>query len=474
MKSYKILLFVLLVIAALGVIVAFFPKESIKIGNTELHFPSFDDLAKRDTTQKEIELPTIDSAALQAMMALQDTMAVYRQIITQNEGRFFFPNQDSSFFDSFFASANKAQQQGRLIRILHYGDSQIEMDRMSDNLRVWFQKNFGGGGPGMIPLMQTIPTTSVSQSVSGNLTDYGLYGDAAGIKDRQYGPMARFYRVSGTTILNVSASKNAKTDDRFKNFSHITLLYKDKTGNFSATLKDRVRQTEEKQISDTTGIRKMVWVLDSVTARVSLTLSGEADIYGVTIDNGYGVTLDNIPIRGSSGTFFSQIEDSTLRVMYNLLDVGLIILQFGGNSVPAIQSDKAIFSYTDKIASQIRYFQRVCPKAKILFIGPSDMSTRVGGVLQTYPRLPDLVEALKMTVTENGAVFWDMYSVMGGYNSMLTWVRNGWAGNDYIHFSSGGAKKMSDALANTFQIMYNYYLLRQEMETQHPENTQNN
>ena len=472
MKSYKILTFIILIIIALGFISAFYPKNGIKIRDKKLYFPSFENLAKRNIGNLDIELSTIDSVALQAMVELQDTMVVYQQIITQSEGRFFFPDDDDTFFDTFFAMVGRAKKNGQIIRLLHYGDSQIEMDRISENVRSWFQGIFGGGGPGMLPLEQTIPKTSVSQYVTGDLTDYSIYGTGSRIKNRQYGIMARFYRISETTTMHITASKNSKVDERVKRFSQITLLYKDINGNFSATLRDKVHHYEHKQVSDTTGIQKMVWTLDSATTKISLTLTGNADIYGITVDHGYGIALDNIPIRGSSGTFFSSIEDSTLHIMYNLLDVGMIILQFGGNSVPGC-NPKSIASYTNKIASQIHYFKRISPKAKILFIGPSDMSTRVEGTLQTYPYLPDLVEALKETVTANGAAFWDIYTVMGGYNSMLTWVNKGWAANDYIHFSASGAGKIGDALANTFQIMYNYYLFRQEIEM-HQQNILNN
>lgn len=463
MKPYKILLFIIVIIAVLGLISAFFPKEGVKIGDREFYFSSFEDLARRNDAD-DIQLTAIDSVVLQAMMELQDTMAVYQQIITENEGRFFFPNEDDTFFDTFFTAASKAQKNGRTMRLLHYGDSQIEMDRISENVRAWFQKTFGGGGPGMLPLEQTIPTVSVSQYVTGDLIDYGIYGTSARIKNRQYGAMARFYRISGTTVLHVTAAKSDKIDERLKKFSKITLIYKNHNIPFSATLKDKTYHYEQKLLSDTVGVQKMVWHLDSATSKISLTFTGEADIYGITVDNGCGIALDNIPIRGSSGTFFSSIEDSTLRMMYDLLDVGMIILQFGGNSVPGISGEKSIASYTDKIAAQIRYFKQVYPKAKILFIGPSDMSTREGGTLQTYPQLPNFVKALKQTVTDNDAAFWDIYTVMGGHNSMLTWVQKGWATNDYIHFSASGAKKIGDALANNFQIMYNYFLLRQEMD----------
>ena len=55
------------------------------------------------------------------------------------------------------------------IRIIHYGDSQIEGDRMSNYLRTVLQKKFGGYGVGLIPAIQTIPSASIGQKCTKNL-----------------------------------------------------------------------------------------------------------------------------------------------------------------------------------------------------------------------------------------------------------------------------------------------------------------
>ena len=53
----------------------------------------------------------------------------------------------------------------RSVRIVHYGDSQIEEDRISMILRRRLQDRFGGGGIGLLPMVQTIPTYTAKQSI---------------------------------------------------------------------------------------------------------------------------------------------------------------------------------------------------------------------------------------------------------------------------------------------------------------------
>jgi len=66
---------------------------------------------------------------------------------------------------------------------------------------------------------------------------------------------------------------------------------------------------------------------------------------------------------------------------------------------------------------------------------------------------------MKETALENGAAFWDMFSVMGGENSMIEWVQNqpAWATSDYIHFTEKGAARIGELFYESFMIYYNFY-----------------
>ncbi|MCQ2285447.1 MAG: GDSL-type esterase/lipase family protein [Bacteroidales bacterium] len=461
MKSYKTLLFILLVIAALTVIAFVFPKEGIRIGSLTLRFPSVEQILVRENSAENDSLKIAEIAAIQErdslLHTLQDTLDFYHNVVTLEEGRFYFPNDDPHFFAELYSTLKSAKSQKRIVRIMHYGDSQIEMDRISANLREFFQDRFGGGGPGLLPAIQTIPSVSVSQSSSENYSSYMAYGDGARTSEHCYGIMAKSYRMNGTNTFYARASNNSAAKEGVKKFSNIRVLFVDRGGNFSATLSNRATGYSNQQTSSSMGVQSFSWALDTPVTNISLTFSGSADIYGVFVDNGYGVNVDNIPLRGCSGTIFTQINDSLMSRALKQSDVGLIILQFGGNSMPGIYSEKSVQAYKERIVKQIQYFNRVAPYAKILFIGPSDMSKMVNGKMDSYPYLEETVEALKEAAVENGAAFWDMYSVMGGRQSMIAWHNNGLAGADYIHFTPKGAEKIGNILAASFESIFNYY-----------------
>jgi len=203
-----------------------------------------------------------------------------------------------------------------------------------------------------------------------------------------------------------------------------------------------------------------LWDADTAATRLRVTLQGSAEVYGVLLDDAPGVAVDNIPMRGCSGQQFTQIDSALLAASYALLDVGLIILQFGGNSVPFIKGEKALETYCQSIGRQIDRLHRCCPHASILFVGPADMAAQIDGTIQSYPYMERIIDGLRATVNAHGAAYWSQYDAMGGRNTIKSWVRQGLAGSDYIHFSQQGADLMGDLLADALLTMYRYYRLR--------------
>ena len=63
-----------------------------------------------------------------------------------NAARIYMPGDNIDYLDPFFDALEAARE--RPVRIMHYGDSQLEGDRISSVLREAFQERFGGSGAG--------------------------------------------------------------------------------------------------------------------------------------------------------------------------------------------------------------------------------------------------------------------------------------------------------------------------------------
>ncbi len=448
MKPGRITHFFACIIAGLAVICAAFPRDGVSVAGYEFYLPSVPPVVSERPPADSSQYPVVDE-----QQSADSVDPPFTTVTAYDSLAFVLP--DSMYFASFWEAAEQTQVTGRIVRIMHYGDSQIEMDHISSRLRSYMQKTFGGGGPGMMPYSTIIPTLAIRQSATEGLVHLASFGDSTVSRSRgNYGPMMQCFRMTGEASVNFRASSHSSVDDRLKHFSDIRLIFNNRGKGVRAYFTDRDRRRSDTMRVDETGVGSVACHLDSSTSSLRLRTTGAADLYCVTIDDGPGVAVDNIPMRGCSGQQFTLVNQELLTKSYSHLDVGVIILQFGGNSVPYLKSTKAISNYCQSIGRQIDYLHRCCPKAKILFIGPSDMSTRHKGVLQTYPMLPVLIDSLAATAINHDAAFWSIYHAMGGHNSMIDWKRQGLAGSDYIHFSQRGADIMGDRLAETFDRNY--------------------
>lgn len=469
MKPFSVFVFLILTIVGLGFIGWFFPKDGVNIAGKNLLFISPYDLIKSDSVAKaqlKIKEQTIKLNQLK-LQTKSDSLKVLREFSTTSASRIFYPNNDSSYFHALFQALDSSKNYDKIVRIIHYGDSQLEMDRISDMLRSQLQEIFGGYGTGILPAIQPIPTRTVNQFASGGLTRNSINDSTrTGLGHRRFGLMGSVCTLNGSAQINFKTTKT--TFENTQNYNKIRVLYKNNAGTFNVKLQQKDKIVfSEKNDSVSKFPQVMQIKLDSLSNKGTLILSGNADIYGFSLEGNRGVVVDNVPLRGSSGDFFTQLDSISYTDGLRLMDTRLIILQYGGNAMPAITNQKKVDFYASLMDKQIKFFIKAFPKSKILYIGPSDASKKVKGQFQTLPFLPELNTALKNTALSNGIAYWDLYQTMGGNGSMIEWVKAkpSLANSDYIHFSQKGANLVGEMLFTAFYNDYQIYKLTHQVAT---------
>ena len=469
MKSQKILIFILSVFILLGIIWLFFPKNNLTIKGINLRFPSYSKSINSDSTSSI----DIDSVLLNANQSFImtcsnnqiDTLNYFKNFLTKNPNRIYLPNNDYQFFDTLFQLFENSDS--TIYRIMHYGDSQIELDRISSILRQNIQTLFSGNGVGMIPAIQKIPSVSISQKASGNLTRYIIYGDSTTKRapHYRYGLMGHFSCIKDNATITFKTSSHSHAQENVKRISRVSLLLGNNSENFIAKLQCDTFPNISKKCNVNSGASLLTWDFPCNIKKGTLTIEGCADIYAILLDGNNGVAVDNNALRGCSGTIFTKIDKEIMAQSFELLNTRLIILQFGGNRMPSITNTSSINAYTKQIERQFNYFKEVAPKAKLLFIGPSDMGKSVNGTIKTWPKLLELNDSLKSISLRNNVAYWDMFNVMGGENSMIRWVQHqpAFATSDYIHFTHHGANEIGNVLSKSFETYYNFYNLRKTL-----------
>lgn len=455
MKPRHIAYIIWIIIALLGVVCLVVPNDGFSIGKYTLRWPTLAealDLANEEimdlTSEEMMELTSdsllaaIDTTALIPTDSViqQDTFVVKDSVPKKPQP--IIPevnvvNTDSrAYMAAFYAALDSASS--KPIRVVHYGDSQIEEDRITNVLRERWQKQYGGGGVGLLPLHQTIPTRTIRQWLSIN----GV------VQTAQKGP--KRYLVYGLRSMRLADSDDygvmgqvAVMDSTLVEGSEDIVM------NIEPIDKKRKPHNYFNRVRLLTSLPDSLLVLPDSTTHYQLHLQGKKNVYGVSLETPTGVIVDNIPMRGCSGNIFTKIDSTQLSDFYRETNTRLIILQFGGNMIPQTENPSTISGYVrSTLRQQIRYIRACAPQASILFIGPSDMSTRIDGEMTTYPLVPYMDKLLKKMAEEEQIAYWSMYDAMGGKNSMVHWVEVGLAGSDYVHFTRAGANNIGKKLYN--------------------------
>ena len=484
MRPFKTLLFTLAVFLLLAGAMWITPDDGVKIGSFTFYMPTFSEMFGAEKVEYTdvsdlIDMQfDIDSLSVLEKEAILENDTIAEEIarasydsLVQSIYKLELTDEGRQNLSRFFHHLDSAKQ----TRIMHYGDSQLEGDRITAFVRNRLQTKFGGTGPGLRPVVQPYDYVfSAIQENSPNWTRYSLYGKIDSmVQHNRYGIMEAFARFAPLTYDTIPFVNSASYEAYFsikksniafvktRQYKHMRLFY----GNSKRPVEMQVFVRGSLIISDTlkANVDYAVYTtaLPDSTDEISLRFYGldSPDFYGIELADTIGIVMDNIAMRGSSGTVFTKSDFEHSVKMYRDLDPALIILQFGGNVIPYIKDKAAIDQYGRWFASQIRRLKLSCPKAAFIVIGPSDMSTKIKDKYITYEHLPGVVEVLRNAALSNGCGFWDMYTAMGGENSMPSWVNAEpeLARPDYVHFSTRGARLISNMFYNALLVEYNNY-----------------
>jgi hypothetical protein len=386
-----------------------------------------------------------------------------------------FPGNKKSLLYPFFGALAHS---GEKIRVLHYGDSQIEGDRITSFLRFRFQKMFGGGGPGMYSPVSVVPRTlSISQSTSGNWEKYDVHGQVdTTLGHYRYGAMTSFCRyapvwkdtiwVDSVPQVNVNDSvlyeawvqfdKTGMALGNADSYNLFALYYGYNLKAVEMTLESGEKELTTATLPPGPGLRVFRHELGQAVDKLRVRFKGKdsPDIYAMTLDKPGLVAFDNIPLRGSSGLEFTKTNMAFQAQMYRLLNAKLIIMQFGVNVVPNVVEDYSF--YERWFYAQLSALRRYNPEVPIIVVGVSDMSRKKGDFYESYPNIEQIRDAQRNAAFRAGCGFWDMYEAMGGENSMPSWVFADppLAVSDFTHFTYRGSVIIANMFFNAIYHEY--------------------
>lgn len=459
-KPRQIILFFLSVFILLFGLVLIIPAGEIYLlPNLKVRIPSNADLfglsqePKTNRKAEELAKQVPPDTVLHIMQQMQDEQflaMLEREAVARQ--RIEYARRDSNELEPFFMALDSLARQKDILRILHYGDSQIEGDRSTNYLRKKFQQYFGGRGPGMLPVVSYLNyyvNAAIRKNNSGN-----WYRKTAGLSTnlphRKFGPLLSYsqYYPGDHHSGWVNIIKNPEAPAPERNYEQVTLFFGNTRAAGKLVYSEDGLNVSEKSFSAGEPYLHMSFKADTHARHARLTIysAHSPDIYGIALDGENGVAVDNIALRGSAGLNYTYAERDYYTMSLDSSNTGLIIMQFGINVAPFITRNYDF--YRDGLIKQIELIKSRNPGIPVLLVGISDMARRSGTGMASYPNIETIRDAQRDAAFATGAAFWDSYMAMGGKNSMVTWVHSNppLGQKDYTHMTNEGARLMGQML----------------------------
>jgi len=371
--------------------------------------------------------------------------------IRTDKNRIIFPS-DSSNFEYLFSKLDTLIIKGEgKIRIVHFGGSHIQAGIYSGEARKRMQNFFPSlnAGRGMIfPYSMSKTYTPKSYKIKWT----GEWETYRNIQHKKIGNLGLLGIQASTTdtVANINITLNSKYQkydinsikifhDTGKDAYKITLIADSTTFNITEFSENGYTLIETSDYLKE--IKLQVQKTDSSQHKFTL--------YGINLEDSYasGIVYTDAGISGAS--FPSFLKCNLLGNQLSEINPDLIIISIGTNDTYVKNFNPE--RYRRHYFQFIKIIKAAVPNTAILMTVPNDCYFHRREPLKYTKDAEKII--LELAKKLNCGV-WNLYEVMGGYNSSYLWHKDKLMQNDLIHFTKKGyiikGKLMFDALLNTY------------------------
>ncbi|MBQ3581513.1 MAG: hypothetical protein II976_01015 [Alistipes sp.] len=331
------------------------------------------------------------------------------------------------------------------VRVAFMGDSFVEGDILTADLRELLQDTFMGGGVGFVPFAS--PFTGFRQTIKTTSKGWTPYN----IMQRKSVPepyVGDFFVSGWVARPAAGASTRWEMSSKRRHLEECSrarlLFICREAARIAVTLNDGEERIFEFEADDV--VRQIVVEEERISSLEMKILSGEAGFTGIgaDFDSKEGVAVDNFSIRSNNGQAMFWSSAAVNAQIHTMRAYDLVILQYGLN---IMQADRHNYSlYGEQVEKMIRYAESCFPGAAILVMGVSDRSQRGEQGIVPMSSAVDLTASQREAAEKCGASFWNTYEAMQRMGGMTRFVENGWAGKDYTHINYAGGREIARQL----------------------------
>lgn len=334
-----------------------------------------------------------------------------------------------------------SQASTRLVRIAMIGDSFIEGDIITQDLRDIFQRRYGGAGVGFMAMHSDFPgfRHSVRQTDKGwTMHDVRSLGSRDTIRTLS-GDYARLSGNASVTFKGVNKYEGTRTWDK-----STFLCLAPKGGVVTLTVDGR----EEAFTLDTSACVQRLCVAAPTSSLNIKTSAAGLVALGAYLDSATGVQVDCMSVRGNSGAPMAKMNVALASQMAKWVPYDLIIVEYGTNALTFEQKDYSPYAIT--LANSLRRIKDCYPQADIILLGVADRGMKRDGTMVSMPTCTAMVKAQREAAAKAGVCFWDTREAMGADGAAVAWRKKSLMNADYTHINHKGgaelARLLSDAI----------------------------
>ncbi len=342
----------------------------------------------------------------------------------------------------------------RPVRIAYFGDSFIEGDIFTCDLREQLQAHFGGEGPGWIDAGSTFNKgfrQSIVQSYSG-ITEYSVVkspfdGALQGLNQRYFLP------TEGATL----DTKGTERYPHAKQWQRAQLLLRTSGGIQVTTT---LGEGEARSTSLSAADKVQAFTTEGKASRIRHTFShlqGKNVLYGVALEGTRGIVLDNYSMRGSAGFTIANVPMATLKDFAQLRPIDLFVIHFGLNVANKNGTKASYDAYMKKMQGVVDHLHEAYPDAGFLIVSVSDRDQKTANGITTMKGVEELIVSQQQMAADGKIAFFNLFKAMGGRGSMAKLVEKKLAAKDFTHINFDGGKHLSKYLFDAIRVGYENY-----------------
>ncbi|TCM69256.1 lysophospholipase L1-like esterase [Acinetobacter calcoaceticus] len=329
--------------------------------------------------------------------------------------------------------------QNNSVHLVQIGDSHTAADEMTDALRQQLQSRLGNGGMGWgMPMYFT----------GHRLVRYGY--DNSGwqpISSRTqhndnyaFGGLLAVPQYAGSS-LTIKAKK-------YEAAQKIKVSIRQAAGDAALVGTD----AQGRRISIEAPVKNGSWQMAEFNAQLPFTLQAQ-QVSNTALggwwaqnENGKGAVVSAIGINGAQLSIWNRWNRQGWQQEIKAVAPDLMVLAYGTNE--AYNNNLDVDQARQVLIEQIRAIRQASPATAIMLVSAPESLKNIAGSCGTRPiKLSAMQQMQREVAQQQNTLFWDWQQAMGGSCSMKSWINQGDARRDGVHFSASGYQKLGQTMA---------------------------